>query len=137
MPIIVSHTLPLPSVFQPSARPTAVRSTVTARPQGDVRVVWAGRAPPATNASATQVASMEHAANRGSATARRAGGASSVTKTSTTAPITSPVPTGQPALTRVREATPALAGQDLVAPIVSWRPMNVTATLARTEAAAM
>lgn len=96
-----------------------MRSMATVRPLGDVRVAWAGRAPHAMNASATQDASMEHAASHGSVTVRRDGAASSATRTSTTAPITNPVQTEPPAPTPDRVATPAPVGPALEEPTVS------------------
>lgn len=128
---------PSPPLPQPSARRTAARSTATARPQGAVHAAWAGRAPPVMNAFATLAASTGRAASHGSVTVRRDGGASSVTRTSTTAPTTSPVPTVQPAPTRARAATPAPADPASEEPTVSWKPTSVTATPARTEAAVM
>lgn len=122
---------------QPSALPNAARSTVTASHLVSVSVVWGGKGPPAASACITRAACTGPARSRGSVCVRRAGAASSVTRTSTTAPTTNPVLTAPPAPTPDREATPAPAGRDMVAQTVSWRSMSVTATPAKMEAVAM
>lgn len=127
---------PLCLLPQPSALRTAASVTVTASHPVSVSVVWDGRGHPAASVCITQDACMGPAHSRGSVCVRRAGEASFVTRTSTTAQTTNPVLMAPPAPTPDRAVTLAPAGQDMGAQTVSWRLTSVTATPARMVAVA-
>lgn len=86
-----------------------------------------------TSVRGTQGVFMEHARNLGSAFAKRDGEVSSVTRTSTTVPTTSPVDTGALASTLVRAHTRASVHQGLLELTVRRRSMTVLTTPASME----
>lgn len=124
------------TALTPSALRTAASGMVTASHLVSASVVWDGRGHPAASVCITRDVYMGLARSHGSVCARRAGEASSVTRTSTTAPTTNPVLMAPPAPTPDRAAIPAPADQDMEAQTVSWRLMSVIATPARMVAVA-
>lgn len=125
------------TALTPSALRTAASGTVTASHLVSASVVWDGRGHPAASVYITRDAYMEPARSHGSVCVRRAGEASSVTRTSTTALTTNPVLMAPPAQTLDRAAILAPAGQDMGAQTVSWRLTSVIAIPARMVAVAM
>lgn len=96
----------------------------------------AGRACTVTNASHTQGASMAPVTSPGSASVRPTGVASSATKISTTAGLTSPVSMGELVATQVLTNTSVPALRGIQDPIVKLRSTPACLIPATTEAAA-
>lgn len=112
-------------------------NTAFATNLGNANAEWVGRGDIVMSASDTQAAFMVPVSNHGSATARKAGVAFSVTRTLTTAPTTSHAKMVPHAPTPGRGATLVLADLDTQVPTARLKSMNVMPTLARTVEAAL